>query len=78
MFFFFEEEEEELAFSPPSSTLYKVVKEKAMGLLLMESFLHRKNVDRVEVLRFPNRHGMEIMAIYVRYSTRMGTWKKKG
>ncbi|KAL5192086.1 Alpha/beta hydrolase domain-containing protein 17C [Glycine soja] len=53
-----------LAFFPPSPPSYKVLKEEATGLLLMDPFPHRENV---EVLRFPNRRGTEIVAIHVRH-----------
>lgn len=53
-----------LAFFPPSPASYKVLKEEATGLLLMEPFPHRENV---EILRFPNRRGTEIVAMYVRH-----------
>ncbi|KAK7302174.1 hypothetical protein RJT34_13056 [Clitoria ternatea] len=53
-----------LAFFPPNPPSYKLVKEEATGLLLMEPFPHRENV---EVLKFPNRRGTEIVAMYVRH-----------
>jgi len=59
-----------LAFFPPSPPSYKLVKEEATGLLLMEPFPHRENV---EVLRFPNRRGTEIVAVYVRHPTAKST-----
>ncbi|KAK7411059.1 hypothetical protein VNO78_02423 [Psophocarpus tetragonolobus] len=53
-----------LAFFPPNPPSYKLVKEEATGLVLMEPFPHRENV---EVLKFPNRRGTEIVAMYVRH-----------
>ncbi|WJX33157.1 hypothetical protein P8452_21395 [Trifolium repens] len=53
-----------LAFFPPNPASYKLVKEELTGLLLMEPFPHRENV---EVLKFPNRRGTEIVAMYVRH-----------
>ncbi|XP_027356706.1 alpha/beta hydrolase domain-containing protein 17C isoform X2 [Abrus precatorius] len=53
-----------LAFFPPNPPSYKLVKEEATGLLLMDLFPHRENV---EVLKFPNRRGTEIVAMYVRH-----------
>lgn len=53
-----------LAFFPPNPPSYKLIKEEATGLLLMEPFPHRENV---EVLKFPNRRGIEIVAMYVRH-----------
>ena len=51
-----------LAFFPPNPASYKVVKEAATGLLLMEPFPHRENV---EVVKFPTRRGGEIVGVYV-------------
>ncbi|BAT79433.1 alpha/beta hydrolase domain-containing protein 17B-like [Vigna umbellata] len=59
-----------LAFFPPSPPSYKLVKEEVTGLLLMEPFPHRENV---EVLRFPNRRGTEIVAVYVRHPNAKST-----
>ncbi|XP_004501843.1 uncharacterized protein [Cicer arietinum] len=53
-----------LAFFPPNPPSYKLVKQEVTGLLLMEPFPHRENV---EVLKFPNRRGTEIVAMYVRH-----------
>ncbi|XP_057435405.1 uncharacterized protein LOC130728079 isoform X1 [Lotus japonicus] len=53
-----------LAFFPPNPPSYKLVKEEATELLLMDAFPHRENV---EVLKFPNRRGTEIVAVYVRH-----------
>ncbi|OIV98189.1 hypothetical protein TanjilG_11586 [Lupinus angustifolius] len=53
-----------LAFFPPNPPSYKLVKEEATSLLLLNPFPHRENV---EVLKFPNRRGNEIVAIYVRH-----------
>ncbi|ESW09975.1 hypothetical protein PHAVU_009G170900 [Phaseolus vulgaris] len=59
-----------LAFFPPNPPSYRLVKEEATGLLLMDPFPHRENV---EVLRFPNRRGTEIVAVYVRHPTAKST-----
>ncbi|KAL1363796.1 hypothetical protein HN51_011974 [Arachis hypogaea] len=53
-----------LAFFPPNPPSYKLIKEEATGLLLLDPFPHRENV---EVLKFPNRRGTEIVAMYVRH-----------
>ncbi|KAI9087607.1 hypothetical protein K1719_030477 [Acacia pycnantha] len=53
-----------LAFFPPSPPSYKLVKEEAAGLLLLDPFPHRENV---EILKLPTRRGNEIVAMYVRH-----------
>ncbi|MED6170457.1 hypothetical protein PIB30_031109 [Stylosanthes scabra] len=53
-----------LAFFPPNPPSYKLIKEEATGLFLLDPFPHRENV---EVLKFPNRRGTEIVAMYVRH-----------
>ncbi|KAG6747129.1 hypothetical protein POTOM_049509 [Populus tomentosa] len=53
-----------LAFFPPNPPSYKLITDDAAGLLLLEHFSHRENVD---VLRLPTRRGTEIVAVYVRY-----------
>uniref|UniRef100_A0A7N0RAB6 Serine aminopeptidase S33 domain-containing protein n=1 Tax=Kalanchoe fedtschenkoi TaxID=63787 RepID=A0A7N0RAB6_KALFE len=53
-----------LAFFPPNPPNYKLVKDAATGLLLLDPFPHRENVD---VLKLRNRRGNEIVAVYVRY-----------
>ncbi|CAM8878364.1 unnamed protein product [Rhodiola kirilowii] len=53
-----------LAFFPPNPPNYKMVKDDATGLLLLDPFPHRENVD---VLKLRNRRGNEIVAVYVRY-----------
>ena len=53
-----------LAFFPPNPTSYKLVKEEATGLLLLDPFPHRENVH---VLKLPTRRGNEIVAIYVQH-----------
>ncbi|EYU17770.1 hypothetical protein ABFS83_04G178300 [Erythranthe nasuta] len=53
-----------LAFFPPTPASYKVVTDDATGLLLLQPFPHRENVD---VLKLPTRRGTEIVAVYVRY-----------
>lgn len=53
-----------MAFYPPNPPSYKLVKEAATGLLHLDTFPHRENVD---VLKFPTRRGTEIVAVYVRH-----------
>lgn len=53
-----------LAFFPPSPPSYKLITDEATGLLLLDAFPHRENV---EVLKLPTRRGTEIVAVYVRY-----------
>ncbi|KAE8036878.1 hypothetical protein FH972_009511 [Carpinus fangiana] len=52
------------AFFPPNPPSYKLITDDATGLLLLDPFPHRENV---EVLRLPTRRGTEIVAVYVRY-----------
>ncbi|XWS37176.1 hypothetical protein CRYUN_Cryun19dG0020300 [Craigia yunnanensis] len=52
------------AFFPPNPPSYKLIKDEATGILLLDPFTHRENVD---VLRLPTRRGTEIVAVYVRY-----------
>ncbi|KAM0979403.1 hypothetical protein ACFX13_015545 [Malus domestica] len=52
------------AFFPPNPPSYKVVKDEATGLLLLDPLPHRENVD---VLKFPTRRGNEIVAVYIRH-----------
>lgn len=53
-----------LAFFPPDPPTYKFITDESNGLLLLEPFQHRENVD---VLKLPTRRGNEIVAMYVRY-----------
>ncbi|GER53198.1 alpha/beta-Hydrolases superfamily protein [Striga asiatica] len=53
-----------LAFFPPTPPSYKLITDDATGLLLLQPFPHRENVD---VLKLPTRRGTEIVAVYVRY-----------
>ncbi|KAH0941813.1 hypothetical protein HID58_001450 [Brassica napus] len=53
-----------LAFFPPNPPSYKIIRDEATELLLMDPFPHRENVD---VLRLPTRRGTEIVAMYIRY-----------
>ncbi|XP_027153419.1 alpha/beta hydrolase domain-containing protein 17B-like isoform X1 [Coffea eugenioides] len=53
-----------LAFFPPNPPTYKILKDEETGLLLMDPFPHRENVD---ILRLPTRRGNEIVALYIRY-----------
>ncbi|XWS51330.1 hypothetical protein CRYUN_Cryun12cG0168000 [Craigia yunnanensis] len=52
------------AFFPPNPPSYKLIKDETTGILLLDPFPHRENVD---VLRLPTRRGTEIVAVYVRY-----------
>ncbi|KAK8511374.1 hypothetical protein V6N13_013785 [Hibiscus sabdariffa] len=52
------------AFFPPNPPSYKLIKDEATGILLLDPFPHRENVD---VLRLPTRRGNSIVAVYVRY-----------
>ncbi|CAN1845716.1 Alpha/beta hydrolase domain-containing protein 17C [Linum perenne] len=52
------------AFFPPTPPSYKLITDDATGLLLLNHFPHRENVD---VLRLTTRRGNEIVAVYVRY-----------
>ncbi|KAE9601404.1 putative serine aminopeptidase, S33, alpha/Beta hydrolase [Lupinus albus] len=52
------------AFFPPNPPSYKVVKDEAMGLLKLETFPHRENVD---VLKIPTKRGTKIVAVYIRH-----------
>ncbi|KAL2465423.1 alpha/beta-Hydrolases superfamily protein [Abeliophyllum distichum] len=53
-----------LAFFPPSPPSYKLITDEITGLLLLDQFMHRENVD---VLKLPTRRGTEIVAMYIRY-----------
>lgn len=53
-----------LTFFPPNPPSYKLVTDEFTGLLLLEPFQHRDNVD---VLQLPTRRGNEIVAMYVRH-----------
>lgn len=52
------------AFFPPNPPSYRIITDHATGLLLLDCFPHRENVD---VLRLQTRRGTEIAAVYVRY-----------
>lgn len=52
------------AFFPPNPPSYKLITDDATGLLLMDPFPHRENV---EVLKLTTRRGTEIAAVYVRH-----------
>ncbi|KAK8583919.1 hypothetical protein V6N12_068173 [Hibiscus sabdariffa] len=52
------------AFFPPNPPSYKLIKDDATGILVLDPFPHRENVD---VLRLPTRRGNEIVAVYVRH-----------
>ncbi|CAN4088008.1 unnamed protein product [Withania somnifera] len=53
-----------LAFFPPNPPSYRVINDQLTGLLLLDTFPHRENVD---VLKLPTRKGTEIIALYIRY-----------
>ncbi|XP_071713863.1 uncharacterized protein [Rutidosis leptorrhynchoides] len=53
-----------LAFFPPNPPFYKLITEKSSGLMLLDRFPHRENVD---VLKLQTRRGNKIIAVYVRY-----------
>ncbi|XP_063935867.1 uncharacterized protein LOC108226578 [Daucus carota subsp. sativus] len=53
-----------LTFFPPNPPSYRLVTDEFTGLLLLEPFQHRDNVD---VLQLPTRRGNEIVAMYVRH-----------
>ncbi|CAG7891626.1 unnamed protein product [Brassica rapa] len=53
-----------LAFCPPSPSSYRLVSDEVTGLLLMNPFPHRENV---EILKLQTRKGTEIVAMYVRH-----------
>ncbi|PWA77675.1 WD40 domain-containing protein [Artemisia annua] len=53
-----------LAFFPPNPPYYKLITEKASGLILLDRFPHRENVD---VLKIKTRRGNKIVCVYVRY-----------
>uniref|UniRef100_A0A7N0TJZ8 Serine aminopeptidase S33 domain-containing protein n=1 Tax=Kalanchoe fedtschenkoi TaxID=63787 RepID=A0A7N0TJZ8_KALFE len=53
-----------MAFFPPNPPNYTLVDDAATGLLLLDPFPHRENVD---VLKLRNSRGNEIVAVYVRY-----------
>ncbi|KAJ8431403.1 hypothetical protein Cgig2_004435 [Carnegiea gigantea] len=52
------------AFFPPNPPSYRVVKDGYTGILMLDPYPHRENVD---VLKIPTRRGTEIVAVYVRY-----------
>ncbi|KAH9615081.1 hypothetical protein KSS87_011058 [Heliosperma pusillum] len=52
------------AFFPPNPASYKVIKDERSGLMVLEPYPHRENVD---ILKIPTRRGTEIVAMYVRY-----------
>lgn len=53
-----------LAFFPPNPSTYNLITDDVTGLLLLEPFPHRENVD---VMKLTTRRGNEIVAVYVRY-----------
>ncbi|KAM0940276.1 putative serine aminopeptidase, S33, alpha/Beta hydrolase [Dioscorea sansibarensis] len=52
-----------LAFFPPSPPSYELVRDAATGLITLNRFPHRENV---EVMTLQTRRGNEIVAVYVR------------
>ncbi|XP_071731722.1 uncharacterized protein [Rutidosis leptorrhynchoides] len=53
-----------LAFFPPNPPFYRLITEQSSGLMLLDRFPHRENVD---VLKLQTRRGNKIVAVYVRY-----------
>ncbi|KAL2504771.1 alpha/beta hydrolase domain-containing protein 17C [Abeliophyllum distichum] len=53
-----------LAFFPPSPPNYKVIADEAIGLLMLDPFLHCENVD---ILKLPTWQGNEIVVMYIGY-----------
>lgn len=54
------------AFFPPNPPSYKLITDKATGLLVLDPFPHRENLQS-EIFRLPTRRGTEIVAVYVRF-----------
>lgn len=52
------------AFFPPSPASYRLITDDMTGLLVMNPFPHRENV---EISKLPTRRGTEIVAMYVRH-----------
>ncbi|KAG2300516.1 hypothetical protein Bca4012_012108 [Brassica carinata] len=52
------------AFFPPSPSSYRLITDELTGLLVMNPFPHRENV---EISKLPTRRGTEIVAMYVRH-----------
>nr|XP_023902031.1 protein ABHD17B-like [Quercus suber]POE48557.1 protein abhd17b [Quercus suber] len=52
------------AFFPPNPPFYKLITDNATGLLVLDCFPRRENI---EVLRLPTRRGTEIVAVYIRH-----------
>ncbi|KAK4800399.1 hypothetical protein SAY86_020886 [Trapa natans] len=52
------------AFFPPNPPSYKLITDPVTGLLLLDPFPHRENVD---ILRLHTRRGNDIAAVYIRY-----------
>ncbi|KAL9228398.1 hypothetical protein vseg_003985 [Gypsophila vaccaria] len=52
------------AFFPPNPPSYRVVSDEATGLMELNPYPHRENVD---VLKMKTRRGSEIVGMYVRY-----------
>lgn len=52
------------AFFPPSPASYRLITDEMTGLLVMNPFPHRENV---EISKLPTRRGTEIVAMYVRH-----------
>lgn len=52
------------AFFPPNPPSYKLITDNATGLLVLDCFPRRENI---EVLRLPTRRGTEIVAVYIRH-----------
>lgn len=52
------------AFFPPTPASYRLITDEMTGLLVMNPFPHRENV---EISKLPTRRGTEIVAMYVRH-----------
>ncbi|KAK9726707.1 hypothetical protein RND81_05G232100 [Saponaria officinalis] len=58
------------AFFPPNPPSYRVIKEELTGLMVLDTYPHRENVD---VLKIRTRRGSEIVGMYVRYPMAQST-----
>ncbi|KAH9610925.1 hypothetical protein KSS87_008844 [Heliosperma pusillum] len=58
------------AFFPPNPPSYTVINDELTGLMVLDPYPHRENVD---VLKINTRRGSEIVAMYVRYPMAQST-----
>ncbi|XP_074287667.1 uncharacterized protein LOC141612817 [Silene latifolia] len=58
------------AFFPPNPPSYRVIHDELTGLMVLDPYPHRENVD---VLKITTRRGSEIVAMYVRYPMAQST-----